>query len=74
MLPKDSPLPNRRPLGHRPLTPFLQISHSPQNGYGGATTRSPTLKRVTAAPTSSITPTNSWPMTNGGQGGRKPSA
>ena len=39
----------------------LQKKHSPQEIVNGTTTRSPRLTFVTALPTSSTMPMNSWP-------------
>lgn len=45
------------------VQPCRQLRHVPHAMLNGTLTRSPTLIRVTAGPTSSTTPMFSWPRT-----------
>ena len=64
------------PEGHRLVQtlgqPFLQYQHSPQEEMNEPTARSPVLKFVIPAPTSTTSPMYSWPMIQpvGGSGMR----
>jgi hypothetical protein len=44
------------------VIPFWQFGQLPSLNANGAMTRSPFLRSVTSVPTSSTTPTNSWPI------------
>ncbi len=44
--------------------PRLQKKHSPQEMVNGTTTRSPTFRFFTSAPTSTTSPIVSWPSTS----------
>ena len=65
MLPFTSMTPMQMPAGHTLTMPFLQKSHTPQNGLGNTTTRSPFLIFPPAG-TSSMTPDTSCPIIIGG--------
>lgn len=54
-------LPKMPPDVHEVCTPSEQQAHELSENANGATTRSPTAMPVTSGPTSSTTPTNSWP-------------
>ena len=60
----------RRPrpmvLAHRWRRPARQCRHRPQTTWPSPETRSPGWKSATLVPTSTISPTNSWPTTSGG--------
>jgi hypothetical protein len=49
----------------RCLRPARQLRQTPQTMWPSPSTRSPFWNRCTALPTSSMVPTNSWPMTMG---------
>jgi hypothetical protein len=52
---------------HRCRRPARQLRQTPQTMWPSPSTRSPFLKRWTDEPASSMTPTNSWPITIGGR-------
>ena len=45
--------------------PAMQLRQRPQTTWPSPLTRSPTLKSLTFEPTSTTSPTNSWPTTIG---------
>ncbi len=57
----------RRPWSraHWTRRPARQLRHRPQTRWPSPLTRSPTARSCTSAPISTISPTNSWPMTSG---------
>src|SRR5882724_5213673 len=80
----DSAPPQRPPRGSKPymdtggtvsqlpVRPERQQAQAPQPIWKGTMTRSPGAKPVTAAPTATTSPTNSWPIGNGPWNGVSP--
>ncbi len=57
----------------KPLRPFSQLAQKPQPMLNGRQTRSPTLTRSTAEPTSITSPRFSWPRMRPGSMSVRPS-